>query len=285
MKDLIVGCVTNYSWDNIKYWVNSIDRSGFTGDKLVICYNMPFDVADELTRRNYMVYSFKQNFEKNMLEYEDIKQFNICVRRFLHQWKFLNDIPNNSQYRYVISTDVKDVVFQKNPSEWLENNLGSYQFNVSSECIRYKDEVWGKNNLTFSFGEQIYETLSNNVIYNAGVLSGKFQSFTDIALQLFLVCYGIPEFIPGGGGPDQAALNVLLNSSIYKNITRFTQSSDGWAAQLGTSKVDKYAHLLTEPQPTLIGDMVCTSEGKEYYIVHQYDRIPEWKLILENKFK
>ena len=32
-KDLIIGAYTNYNWDQIKYWVNSIEKSGFTGDK------------------------------------------------------------------------------------------------------------------------------------------------------------------------------------------------------------------------------------------------------------
>ena len=39
MKDLIIGCSTGYKWDTIKYWVNSINQSGFTGDRVMIMMN------------------------------------------------------------------------------------------------------------------------------------------------------------------------------------------------------------------------------------------------------
>ncbi len=32
MKDLIIGASTGYTWDTLKYWVNSINQSGFDGD-------------------------------------------------------------------------------------------------------------------------------------------------------------------------------------------------------------------------------------------------------------
>ena len=36
MKDLIIGASTNYDWDKLKYWINSINESGFEGDKALI---------------------------------------------------------------------------------------------------------------------------------------------------------------------------------------------------------------------------------------------------------
>ena len=37
-KNLIIGCVTNYSIEHIFNWVESIDKSGFLGDKIMIVY-------------------------------------------------------------------------------------------------------------------------------------------------------------------------------------------------------------------------------------------------------
>ena len=31
-KDIIIGGASNYSWNHLKYWINSIAKSGFTGD-------------------------------------------------------------------------------------------------------------------------------------------------------------------------------------------------------------------------------------------------------------
>ena len=35
-RDLIIGGFSNYDWDKIKYWANSIDISGFRG-----AHNLP----------------------------------------------------------------------------------------------------------------------------------------------------------------------------------------------------------------------------------------------------
>jgi hypothetical protein len=34
----------------------------------------------------------------------------------------------------------------------------------------------------------------------------------------------------------------------------------------------------------MVDDKVVTSTGIEYTIVHQYDRVPEWKKVIEAKY-
>ena len=48
MRDIVIGCITNYNYDKIKTWVNSLDQSGFDGLKVMLCYNIDYDVAEEL---------------------------------------------------------------------------------------------------------------------------------------------------------------------------------------------------------------------------------------------
>ena len=126
-----------------------------------------------------------------------------------------------------------------------------------------------------------------NLIYNAGTISGDFDTMLDVFLNIFLMCGGSPQFVEGGGGPDQAALNVLLQLEPYKSITNFAMSEDGYAAQLGTTGpqvVGKYGDKLVEKSPILVDNMVCTSNGQVFSLVHQYDRIPEWKELIEKKY-
>jgi hypothetical protein len=42
-----------------------------------------------------------------------------------------------------------------------------------------------------------------------------------------------------------------------------------------------------EDEPVFSPDTgkVCNSSGKEFYIVHQYDRVPEWKKFVSEKYK
>ena len=285
LNDIVVGTITGYDFDKIKPWVNSLDQSGFTGTKAMICYNVDYATVDELVKRNYSILAFGRDEDKRTLTYPK-ENFSIVVERFLHLWYLLKRF--KGQYRYIITTDVKDVVFQTNPSEWLEKNIGDKEINVACESIKYKDENWGTNNLMRSFGKFIHEEVNENLIYNAGTISGKFDTMVDFFLNIYMLCNGTQHFIEGGGGPDQAALNVLLNMKSYKDITNFAKSEDGWAAQLGTTGPqikDQYGDKVIEPSPILKDDIVCTSTGKPFALVHQYDRVPEWREIIEKKYE
>jgi hypothetical protein len=284
MKDIVVGAITNYNFDKIKPWVNSLDTCGFTGTKVIICYNIGYDTVNELIKRNYSVIGFAKDDTTSQLRY-DKKNFSIVVERFYHMWYFLKQFIG--EYRYIIATDVKDVIFQTNPSEWLEQNIKEKEINIACESIRYKDEDWGKHNLFKSFGLSIYDQYKTGLIYNAGTLSGKFNTMLDFFLNIYLTCQGAPMFVEGGGGPDQAAVNILINMAPYSAITNFAMSEDGYAAQLGTTGLqvnDRYGPFLVEKCPIILDGVVCTSKGVPFSIVHQYDRVPSWKQIIEEKY-
>lgn len=277
MKDCIVGCATNYDWSKLKYWVNSINASGFEGDKVLILMNCDKDTVQKVTDAGFSIIAFNQDAEGN-LTYQS--QLMVHVERFIHIYKLLKD----NQYRYVITTDVKDVIFQKNPSTWLEENLSDKEDLVfASESIKYKDEPWGRENLTQCYGQGIYEDFKNNTIFNVGVLAGRGYAMRDLVLQLFLNCLNRPIPIV-----DQAVFNVMVSRHPYLNSSMYTTSETGWACQLGTtadpSKIDSFRPFLLEPSPKLEDDKVVTSEGIEYTIVHQYDRVPEWKKVIEAKY-
>lgn len=283
-KDIVIGAVTNYSFDMIKPWVNSLDRSGFDGVKMMLCYNVSYDLVEELVKRGYTIMTFGRDEENRKFVYKP--EFSIVVERFLHMWYFLKKF--EGEYRYIITTDVKDVIFQGNPSTWLEENMGDKEINVACESIRYKDEDWGNQNLFKSFGPLVHDHCKDNLIYNCGTLSGKFDTMLDLFLNIYMLCNGTSHKIEGGGGPDQAALNVLLNMKPYKDITRFTMSEEGWAAQLGTTGpqvLGKYSNKLVEKTPILVDDKICTSERKSFTLVHQYDRILKWREIIEKKYE
>lgn len=190
----------------------------------------------------------------------------------------------NNLYRYVITTDVKDVVFQQNPSVWLENKFtDSDDLIFSSESMKYKDEPWGNQNLMETFGPQIYEDFKNNTIFNVGVLAGRGYAMRDLMMNIFASCLHRPIKIC-----DQSTFNFLISRHPYLKSSIYSKSEDGWACQLGTtadpSKIEQFRPFLLEPSPKMEGDKVLTSEGKEYIIVHQYDRVPEWKKVIEAKY-
>ena len=64
-----------------------------------------------------------------------------------------------------------------------------------------------------------------------------------------------------------------------------SKSEDGWCAQLGTTgPTSSCLNYIHEPSPIMENGIVKTNEGKPFALVHQYDRIPEWKKIIEEKY-
>lgn len=279
MKDLVIGCSTNYDWNKLKYWINSINRSGFTGDKVMVLMNCDVETAKKVLNAGFKVIAFNQNEEGHLTHSSQIP---VHVERFLHMHNYLRE--SETKYRYVITTDVKDVVFQKNPSEFIENCIGDNQLIFASESIHYKNEPWGDNNLLETFGPFFHNIYKENEIYNVGVLAGKANSMQDLFAKIFVMSTNRPIPIV-----DQSTFNFMVSMEPYKSTSLYLKSENAWAAQLGTtadpSKAEQFRSFLLEPSPTIVDGNVVTSTGKVFTIAHQYDRIPEWKQIIEAKYE
>ncbi len=290
-RDLVIGAITGYNWDQIKYWVNSLDRSGFTGIKAVVAYNIDYDTLQELAKRDYAVLAFEKDDLARRVVYPN-KDFAIVVDRFLHYYLMLDNADNRAAIRYVVATDVKDVVFQRNPSDFLDiSELRVHDLVVSSESIAYQHEPWGANNLLQAFGPIMYEKHKENTIINCGVLAGRFDLFMGLCKSVYLLSNGTTQHVPGGGGPDQAALNLLLSTQVYDHVTDITTPNQWWAAQLGTTmdprKIDAYQPFLTHTPPifdTQTGQVVTPKDKIPYAIVHQWDRVPKVKEAVERLY-
>lgn len=276
VRDLIIGCSTNYDWSKLKYWINSINKSGFQGDKVIILMNCDKETVSKVVESGFNIVGMKKDDVGNLTYSSNMP---VHTERFIHIYNYLKD----KDYRYVITTDVKDVIFQKNPIEFLEKECVDKNLVFASESIRYKDEPWGDQNLRETFGPYIYEQFKNNEIFNVGVLAGHGYAIRDLALNIFVSCLNRPIPIC-----DQSTFNFMISQNPYTSLSKYTRSEEGWAAQLGTtgdpSKASQFDPLLLESKPKLENDIVTTSTGEQFYIVHQYDRVPEMKKILEKKY-
>ncbi len=278
-QDLIIGCSTNYDWSKIKYWINSINQTGFDGKKVMILMNCDHATAEKVLEAGFEIVSFGHDGKGNFVHQSP---FMVHVERFLHIYNYIRE----NDFRYVVTTDVKDVVFQQNPFIDLETRLklSNKDLVFSSESMKYKDEPWGNNNLLETYGPFIHNIFKENEIYNVGVLGGKAEAMRDLALNIFLAAIGRPIPIC-----DQSTFNLMIGMHPYTTRSLYTKSEDGWACQLGTtvdpSKYEQFKPFLLEESPKLDGDKVVTSKGLEYSIVQQYDRVPEWKKIIEAKYE
>lgn len=290
-KDLIIGGASNYTWDDLKYWVNSIKLSGFDGDVVLVATNMTKKTIDKLTREGIILELYGK-----MQDDGSIKAHNNSaphVERFFYIWNYLSK--NIEKYDFVISTDTRDVIFQDNPSSWIDENLivGYKDLVASSEGMLYEDEPWNNQNLLEAFGPYFHNHYKSMMIHNVGVLAGTTAHMRDLFFMIFQMSINRPIPVV-----DQVVYNVLLQQEPYREATMFVTNINAWAAQLGTtieavksgsgdlgksiasdpSKIILYQMKYKDEQPHLNEDgIVVNSDGHKFCIVHQYDRTHEWK--------
>ena len=66
-NDLIIGCSTNYDWSKLKYWINSINMSGFKGEKVLILMNCDRDTAQKVQEAGFKIVGFKTDNQGNLV--------------------------------------------------------------------------------------------------------------------------------------------------------------------------------------------------------------------------
>ena len=256
-SDLVLGAVGGYKWEQIQVWALSLLASGFSGVGGIIVYDDNKDVIEKMTGLGFQVIRMPL-------------KGSVFNQRFYDFATVIND-----EFRYVVVTDVRDVYFQKNPIEWLEENLEEGDFVATSEGLQYKNESWNADNLMAGFPD-MYKRLKEKCVYNVGVLAGEAQAVSDL-------CFAIGSMAKSAsfGVADQSGFNILLDLEPYKSHTHFVNSEDGFACQAGTfadpTKIDRFRQYLLEPEPKMDEEGIKTNGGKLYHIIHQYDRVPEWE--------
>jgi hypothetical protein len=262
-KNLIIGGFTNYGINQLKPWVISAKEVAGSNDVVLVYGNVSEETLDWLVEQGIIVVPMVQ-----------VNNVPIHVLRFLSIHNYL--VNHWQHYDYVVTTDVKDVYFQTDPFKFLVDR----KLVIASEGLKYKDEPWGNENLFQAYGQYVYEEFKNNEIFNVGTFGGKSEYVKDMVFHIFT--NGINRPIPI---VDQAVFNVLINTQPFKDVVRKTMQ---WAAELGTimdpSKIEQFRPNLLFPEPVFEDGLVKDWTGKVFPIVHQYDRVPELKKFVQEKF-
>lgn len=287
-KDLIIGGISNYDWSKVKYWVNSIEKSGFKGDVVLCATNITNETIEKLISKGVKLVLYGS---KTPWGIENSNKTAPHVERFFYIWNYLSQHKND--YRFTVVTDVRDVIFQSDPMEFLKVKLHDRKMVISSEGLKYKDEPWNNNNMLEAFGPFFQEFYGDRMIYNVGVIGGYIDEVCDTLLALFQL--SMNRSIPV---VDQVVFNFMMYNKPYSDIIFEATNSSAWAAQLGTtryaiesgagdlgmsikydpSKLKVYEDAYQDIQPEIRGHEVFSPHNK-FCIVHQWDRVD----ILKNK--
>jgi hypothetical protein len=253
--NILIGAISgNYSVKNLENWVRTSDFQDVK--RILFYYNPKGDEINtycsnnniELITPNFDMYGADViNFITNS-GHLTIANSPLLVHhiRFLHWWYYLKELNPND---FVLLTDVNDIVFNRNPFEWLhtQNHTGIV---ASSEEVTHERETWNLQNYWTTFGI-ITEFNKHSKIYNAGSIAGTAGEVSNLCRDIYLLSINKPR------NADQAAYNYLIQNS-YKDKTLFTDMSDNWGVHL---------HVIKEG----LVDFDLNNLA-DYTIIHQYDR-------------
>ena len=204
--------------------------------------------------------------------------------RFFHAWQLLATDNNWTNYNSVLMTDVRDVLFQSNPfttQVMMDLDLMNTEFIASSEDMTYENEIWGADNMMNGFGPLVYNTAIKWPIFNVGVIAG--SSFATMGLFQILYNMTVGRYIPS----DQSSYNLLVNMAMPYRFYRQDHHAP-WTCQCGTildPTKNHYRKFITSPIPLIEDGIVYTGNNHEKFsILHQWDRVPELKKIIEAKY-
>lgn len=263
MKYTIVGCITKYGIEQIKPFVESIEQSGFNGEKLMLVYEITQDTIDYLKNKGWLLIQSEP-------------QQHIILQRFRDMYQILHQYETD----VIIWVDVKDIIFQKDPTDWL-NKWMRRDILAFSESLKFGDEEWARLNAGTSFPME-WEWLQNEEIYCAGTIVGKKEAIRDLFIDIYRwsLTTSNPEQLA-----DQAAYNILIHMYQWKDKVQFVKQQEGFAAQLHLKLKKGDILPYTEELSTIDGNKIKNSKGELYTLVHQYDRNEELKKLIENKYK
>jgi hypothetical protein len=263
MKYTIVGCITKYNIQDIKPYVESIEQSGFKDDKLMLVYDVSTDVIEYLHKKGWQIVQSEL-------------QEHIILQRFRDMYAFLQSYDTD----VIIWTDVKDVIFQKDPTEWL-NKWMRRDILAFSECVILKDDPWACVNSGTTFPMEWDFGMKEQISYCAGTIVGKREAIRDLFIDIYRwsKTTANPEQLS-----DQAAYNVLLRLHHYKSSVEFVEQERGFVTQLGTVLINKDKFPLKEPTPIYKDGKFYNQNGDEFYVVHQYDRHPQIKKVIYERY-
>lgn len=271
---LVYGFAVEFSWSSMCVFVCSLRKSGYKGD-LVLAISSSvykklhkklkeFNILPVLIEREWPFYSsqnilFPMNntFLKSCsLELRNYGMYKWNVYRYsiLYCWLLVYGI----KYSHIISSDVRDVVFQGNPFEWNFDD-GLY---ISDEIKGNRIFIKNNNcNLDWVKPYKDYKKIINNKILNSGIIIGSYIYFFSFISQF---C----KFIKDNNiiTAEQGTFNYAYYIGYFKKIKFFMNKNQKGVVL--TTFLDLFEVLKLERR----SNKIYNEDGTIPLIVHQYDR-------------
>jgi len=235
----------SYNWDKSRIFVKSLRGTGYMGDIVFI-----EGTQDPFTLTKYNWYNVK------MLQWDKTKGLTEVYLSYLNE--------NKNNYDKVLLCDMRDVVFQRNPFDFMLDN----KLHLVSEDLKIKDQILNSGWLEHAYGIKVLRQIENNQVLCAGTTYGGIIPLIEMVEKIL-------RHVPKN---SQAILNYLYWTGLLRAVV---DPNDGhsvvWTigTKIDTEHDDFYK--IKDHKITTLDDVTPP-------VIHQYDRHPRIARILENYY-
>lgn len=270
MPDVLIGSIKGYGWHEIEPFVVSLARTSYQGEKVMFTEAITLEAQGKLTG-----YGWTQ------VEVAADRTQDYGTARHIPVLKLLA----NGEWRYVVYCDVRDLVFQADPTLWLAEHLAPHALVGASECLRIADEPTNQGWIQRTLGPDVLSHLLEEPILCAGTIVGTRAAVTDLLATICELSRHI-----SGWGYDQAYLNYLLRTTRYASHTTIPAMREGFIATCSwfLSGPERFVGRYTDEAPVFdleAGVVRAPHTLAPFAILHQYDRGGGWDRIIREKYR
>lgn len=255
-KDAVLGYATGYSVADIAPFVRSL-RSVFPGQIILVVDRNPALLA-----------WLADHGVETVLGPETDRPWSPhpVVERFALWAQILQARPD---IRRVVTTDVRDVVFQGDP---FAESVGGLEFFVEADGRTLSQHAFNRKYLRALLGTGLSRHVGPRKCVCVGVVAGSSAAVLRFCRTVLLLCAIPRSHIGGAFGVDQAACNVIAHLDLLGGVIRENYSR---VATIGLSASGRLA---------IQDGLIRNPDGSVSPIVHQYDRFPSLDAFVQGRW-
>jgi len=294
-KNLIIGTATGYKYEDMKYFFTSLKAIDFKGDVAILVS----DKIDAQTKKSLLEHgvnliyiknsalTFSKNYAQSRLwkiHYlphkllysifnkgrnklsrlsNYVKKFHLVSgSRYCYYYDSL--IANKDNYKLVLITDVRDVVFQADPFAGIKKtSLLNFYAEEKTIANSFYTSYWIKH----AFGKKALQAVKDKISICSGTTIGSIDQIMIYLETMIVMQAKIIAGLTGLGGFDQGVHNYLVHNNYFPG-SNLIMNTCGEVATLGEA---------TNIALNSSGELI-NGDGEIMPVVHQFDRFPEMKL-------
>jgi hypothetical protein len=279
MDDVVLSVVKNRFWKDLDVYALSLCQSGYQGRKVMFVEDVPTDAQENLKVLGFEVIPFVTPAEYQRLHFQSYRYY--VALQFLKK--------EASSLRFVIWTDVCDLLFQRDPI----SHVSAYSITAAKEGRKISaggGQGWNEIWLRHFLPKKDADALMDEEVLCSGSIAADATWMEALFINMW-------EFLRSCGdlrGIDQGVYNYVVRPPFSCPLC-VPEMSEGFVSTCGMFMSEYNNHEWTVPPPYLDREegLVRVSEGgKPFAIVHCYDRtggflnpIGDFRGIVERRYR